>query len=533
VLVDLPGLNDPNPAREQVTKKYIEEARYIWLVCNSQVGIDRVFTQVLRESGLFFRLFLEGRLGAFSVIATRIDDINLEAILAQMGVELDDFDGDYAAPLQFRREEIASHIQRNLLAIAEDIVSRAESSDHREAFIQRVRSVPVFSISTAAYLHATGRMPLYQGMRLAPEDTQVPRLIDHLQSITLEQSYASQVEASCLRMQMLHDQVRRFFLDLINRIEQDSEVARCEWDALSQVADQTISEGATALQQVRIRFEATLDQHCLSFEQRLAEMDARAELGLTAIFTSWDAIHWRSLQAAVKRNGKWFSRATGRDINFNRDIARAYLDLLPFIWEDFFGTRLSDLINEVANGTESELQKTAARLKGALDMLRQQPDGIRESMETSLRAAGESFRLQAGQVGAALTAQIQRTRQSLSSGMVETVANFMVPAYVEAGQDPGGSGIKRRMLDILARYAEKHAPSLFINMRQELTDGVTVLQGSMKPQLSKIVGYGEGILDHFRQNMGGHQIATPELREKIQGALNSLPPAVSLPNDGP
>ena len=524
VLVDLPGLNDPNPAREQVTKKYLEEARYIWLVCDSQKGIDRVFTRVLRDNGFFFRLFLEGRLGAFSVIATRVDDINIEAILTQMRIELEDYDGNYAAPLEFRRKEIAAHIQRNLLAIAEDIVARADGSEPREAFLQRVRAVPVFSISTAAYLHAEGRMPLYQGMPLAPEDTHVPRLIEHLHSITLEESYASQVEASCRRLQMLHEQVRRFFLDLIRRVEQDSEEARREWDELGKVAEQAISEGGTALQDVRIRFEESLDQHCLAFDGRLADLDARAALALKAIFTSWEGIHWRSLQAAVKRGGEWFSRATGRDINFNRDVARAYLDLLPFIWEDFFGTHLSKLIGEVASATEAELQKTAARLKGAMDMLHQQPDGIRESMEASLRAAGESFQLQSGQVGAALTAQIQRTRQSLSSGMVATASSFMGPAYAEAGADPGGTGIKRRMLDTLARYAEQHAPSLFINMRQELTEGVTVLQTSMKPQLSKIVGYGEGILDHFRQNMGGHQIVTPELREKLRAALDCLPP---------
>src|ERR1039458_6292251 len=41
VLVDLPGLNDPNPAREQVTKRYLNDAHHIWLVCNSQTGIDR------------------------------------------------------------------------------------------------------------------------------------------------------------------------------------------------------------------------------------------------------------------------------------------------------------------------------------------------------------------------------------------------------------------------------------------------------------------------------------------------------------
>ncbi len=106
VLVDLPGLNDPNPAREQVTKRYLNDARYLWLICNSQTGIDRVFTQLLRDNSLLYKLYMEGRLDAFSVITTRIDDINLGAILEQMGVDPDDFDGDHSKPLKFRRKEI-------------------------------------------------------------------------------------------------------------------------------------------------------------------------------------------------------------------------------------------------------------------------------------------------------------------------------------------------------------------------------------------------------------------------------------------
>jgi Dynamin family len=225
VLVDLPGLNDPNPARERVTKEYMEEARYVWLVCNSQTGIDRVLTQTLRENGLLFRLFLEGRLDVFSVIATRIDDMNLEAVLTQMGGDTDDFDGSYGPILQYRRTEIASHVQRNLTAIAEDIAAKADAGEYRGSFFDRVRSIPVFSISTNGYLHAIDRMPLYQGMKFSPEETHVPKLINHLQSVTLEQSYKTQIEAALRRLRMLHDQARRFFLNAIQRIEADSDQA--------------------------------------------------------------------------------------------------------------------------------------------------------------------------------------------------------------------------------------------------------------------------------------------------------------------
>src|SRR5262245_59259213 len=223
VLVDLRGLNDPNPAREQVTKRYLEEARYIWLVCNSQTGIDRVFSQILRDDGFLFRSFIEGRLNAFSVIATRADDINLDAVLEQMGISPDDFDGDFSAPLEFRRREIASYIQSHLLEIAQDIVARAAAPEQREAFFERICPIPAFTVSTSAYLHANGRLPNYQGMKLTPEDTYIPCLIDHLHSITLEHSYIMQVEASSRRLRLLYDQVRRFFLDQIRRIDQDNE----------------------------------------------------------------------------------------------------------------------------------------------------------------------------------------------------------------------------------------------------------------------------------------------------------------------
>jgi hypothetical protein len=247
VLVDLPGLNDPNPAREHVTKQYLNEARYIWLICNSQTGIDRVFTQLLRENALLFRLFLEGRLGEFSVVTTRVDDINLEAILAQMGVSIEEYDGDYTAPLAFRRKEIASHVHKNLLSIAADIVSKAAETEHQEAFLDRIRNIPVFSVSTAAYLHSQGLMPLYKGMRLSGEESHLPLLIAHLTSITLQQSYQGQVEASCRRLEILHDLAHRFFLTQIQSAELDSATAKAEFEKLSGAAHGSRSRAASAV----------------------------------------------------------------------------------------------------------------------------------------------------------------------------------------------------------------------------------------------------------------------------------------------
>jgi hypothetical protein len=523
VLVDLPGLNDPNPARERVTRKYLQDAHHIWLVCNSQTGIDRVISQLLRDNGLLFRLYLDGRLDAFSVVATRMDDINIETVLDQMGKDPEEHDGDPRGPLEFKREQIRQHVRDRLVSIATDIATKAGETERREAFLQRVREIPVFSISTNAFLHAKGKMPHYHGLKLSADDSHVPHLIDHLHSITLEDSYKTQLEASRRRLWMLYDYVRRFFSDLLRRIDVDTADSQREWGTFSKVAGAAIEDGERQLSGIRSRAESTLGGRVQSFEERLAELDSRAGGALSAVFTSWEAVNWRSLQAAVRRGGYWYSRSLQREFDFNRDVARAYLDLVPFVWDDFFGKHLSQLIDDVVDETESELAKTAARVNGALEMLHQTPPGLRDSINSGLLAAAEGFKLQAAQVRAELTAQIQRTRQVLSNGMVETAAGFMQKAYEEAAQVPGGTGIKRRMLDALIRHARKEAPSLFVGMRRDLGEGVSVLQGGMTPQLSRIVAHGEAVLDRMRQNLGAHEVVRPEQRGALEAALSALP----------
>lgn len=522
-LVDLPGLNDPNPAREQITKRYLANAKYVWLVCDCQTGITRVFFDVLRDNALLFELYIQGRLDAFSVIATKFDQIDLENTLLEMGIEPQAYHGDFSDVLAYRRNEVKKFVRENLSKIAHDISVRADKASVQEEFFRRVNAIHIFPVSTSAYLHAVGKNPLFQGMKMSPETSHLPDLLSHLNTITQEQSVRAQVDAARRRLKILREQIRSFFLDRIRNVELDNETAKQEAAMLTQVAAQAVAEGQTSLRELQIRSEAALDERCGGFEQRLEESQKRAAQSLRAVFNSWESINWRSLQAAVKRDGVWFSRSTNREFDFNRDVARAYLDLLPFVWEEFFGVHLSKLITDVTQGTQAELQKTAKHIQGALDMIKHQPPGIRESMKASLHAASEGFALQSAQVIADLNAQIQRTRQQLSAGMVATAAKFMQQAYDEAAADPGGPGIKGRMLAKLVKYASQHGPMLFNSIRQELSEGVALLQTSMKPQLSKLIDFGDGILLRFGQNTGNIEPPSAEDKNHIEESLKTYP----------
>ena len=523
VLVDLPGLNDPNLAREQVTKKYLKDAQYIWLICNSQTGIDRVFSHLLRDEGLLFRLFLEGRIGVFSVITTRVDEMNIEAVLEQMGVALEEYDGDCRPVLAFRRGGIAKHVQKALGSIAEDIAARADPGEHRTAFFDRIAAVSVFSIATAAYLHEIGRMPLYQGMKMSAEETHIPRLIEHLHSITLKESYKTRIEASHRRLQLLHDQASRFFLSRIERIESEDESARKEWLEFVRVAEQGIDEGKREMETVLGRLDESLALRRLAFEEKLVDLQTRAAKNLNAVFAEWNIINWRTLRSAVERNGRWYSSALHREFDLNRDVARAYLDLIPFIWDDFFGAQLAELTDGVARRCQDQLRLSVERVSGAIAMLRSQPDGVLDGMNANLATANESFKLRTDEARAGLAAHIQRTRQELATGMIEAAKAFMQPAYSEAAQDLGGTGTKKRMLQIISDRAHHHGPKLFSTIHTGLAEGVGVLEGTMKSRMKKIVAYGTGVLDQFRHNTLNHHAVQSHQLEAFRAALSELP----------
>lgn len=306
-------------------------------------------------------------------------------------------------------------------------------------------------------------------------------------------------------------------------MEVESDQARASWADFVRVSGSAVDEGREGLKSIRARSEEALKQRFLSFEQELADLDVRAEKGLSSVFSAWNQINWRSLRSAVERKGVWFSVSLQREFYLNRDIARAYLDLVPFVLDDFFGVHLTALTADVAANSGAELHKTGERLKGAMGMLRSRPDGMKEAVDTSLRTADLSFQVRSGEVQAALTAQIQRTRQALTSGIVEAAASLMEPAYSAAASIPVGTGIKKKMLEKIVLHAKQHAPKLFINIRQELMEGVGLLQASMPPQHTKIIDYGASVLDQFEHNTTADQALTPEQRGILQTIFNHLP----------
>ena len=87
-LVDAPGVNDDNGARDRVVKEYLKNADSVWIVSNIKRAVnDRTAKDMLSES---FRrqLLMDGQYGQIVFVATQSDDLHASELRDNLGLDL-------------------------------------------------------------------------------------------------------------------------------------------------------------------------------------------------------------------------------------------------------------------------------------------------------------------------------------------------------------------------------------------------------------------------------------------------------------
>ncbi|MCA9421181.1 MAG: dynamin family protein [Nitrospira sp.] len=87
-LVDLPGLNDPNAARAEITREFLRTSPIVWVVFSMVRGLTEDIQRILHEEKLLRTLIFSGTYKGLSLIGTKADDIDLN-IADQLGLTED------------------------------------------------------------------------------------------------------------------------------------------------------------------------------------------------------------------------------------------------------------------------------------------------------------------------------------------------------------------------------------------------------------------------------------------------------------
>jgi hypothetical protein len=238
-------------------------------------------------------------------------------------------------------------------------------------------------------------------------------------------------------------------------------------------------------------------------------------------------MHHMTLRACLVRGGEFLS-STGKNYDFNKDIALPLLESIPFTWDDFFGQHLRESLTEVREQLKArgevflERLKSEASQSGVFDA-----DRI-ASLSSDIELSQRNIEFHVEEKTNGVLKTIQRVRTELGDGISKTIRDSMLPAYA-AAKGESGPGMKARMLKVITDHARRSCNQLFDNILAELTDGVVELGLQFNHdlrELSDIVGQqadrvsgnlGLGEVQNQAQSVESMRHVLEELLEELTG----------------
>jgi hypothetical protein len=476
-LVDLPGINDPNEAREQVTRRYLKECKFVWLVFNAKRILTKDMVELMLSEEFFRQLIMDGRADRMAFISTHADNnINFEEACGQYN--LDD-DAPLTDILQARKRNLRGPVEVILSDMVGQLASRSgEDSSRIQTVRERLCRFKLFCVSARDFLLFVNKRGGRNKPALeTPDQTELPALQAHLAELVRlygREHHDQQIED---QLAALHREVERELQALRLRVKQRSE--------MNERQRQEVRAAATA---ARTFLDKKLKEFCQRYEQDLVARQEtlmerfkhgkkRGRDGVENTLRAWRSMHFGTLSAVCRNSGR-FSGTTGiHDLPEN--LAGPLLDSIAFTWDEFFGERLNAVMGEwyskLLNLARQQTQEFLAAV------YRQLGSGsrLRFDLEELTKTTEKVLLEQLAQSRAELQERIDTTRATLYERIPERVRVHMRPAFVKAGAETG-KGMRDWIVDIHLRPAAfEVARVVFQEAENEIEAELRALQATL------------------------------------------------------
>jgi len=461
-LVDLPGLNDPNEARVEITRKYLRTSPFVWVLFSMVRGLTHDIQVILHEEKLLRTLVLSGSYGALSLIGTKADDIDTN-IAPQLGLPDDCTTEDL---IRTYCDQTVVEARKQLEQMVRDLAGSMEDSKALERMIEIARKVRVHTTSASAYnkLKGIGRLRKDYGLSIE-DDTGIPGVIRHLSEIGKQAGAAFNAETALKRLVQLRDEISFFFR------------------AKAQLPAPEMEQARSRIQKERENFsyaiksiQASANGELKSFRERFLEkidpLFAKSVQGVKRVTLGWQGINWATLRAIVQRDGNFKSPSTGRSYDLNEDLAEPLLGQLPVSWEQYFtddlGRVTSEFVVRITESGRNFCEKTSLIIDLMFNM---QDKSIEEQLawfqdKVSLLAKGAKDRV---------FDQVLDRRRELAAKMPLVACKRMKPGYKDAKTE-SGTGMKMRILNKIIPLAELSAEPIYSTIQHDLLEGLNDLE---------------------------------------------------------
>jgi len=446
-LVDLPGIGIVNDSFREVTADYMRNrARGVLLVTDSR-GLRVEDAALLRDSGFLNRLLHSADDPAADpivllVAVVRVDDVaeeNFRNERSLLGA------GSASKAEHFRRhaERSREDVRKRISELLEETWVR--DTKGKDLVLNSIaQSMQVFPVSSIQYRRLIAPDPEDgQSFLKDPSDTNIPALRDAIAALAHDALAESERRYEELCRRFLAMVRTRLNLLVVQAGEQQSSEA--DTHAFAQRLMQATDPIRREYDLRRGRFGNFLRSTVpTQIDGRLTYASNKARENLSNYLKNLEGAHWRTLQAAVRREGAFNGRVT---INLVQDFILQYeapvaelwsREILQFIRKETkaFSTYLEDAVGKLLAVAQDKGAPTSAVL---LEAIR---DDVHSRSEQVVSVGDD---------------EVQRIRMTVRTELVRTIEDpirISCRRFVEENRDVG-KGVKSRIHELFRELANE------------------------------------------------------------------------------
>jgi hypothetical protein len=499
-LVDLPGLNDPNAAREAVTRHYLETSNFVWVVYDMRRVLTGDMTGELEKSGLFRRLVTEGREGALSFVGTSADQISPKADRTMLGLPPD---ASFKEIALARRAKSAELVRAQLMQLATRLgeSSSAAAGTAHTSLNEAVAEFPILTVSAQNYLTLRGLFESTTAPILDDEpSTGIPALVNHLQQ-TVERNVGDR-RTDRLRLQFA--QIEADVHARISAFRSSRSLGSLSKEEVAAAGNNAARFLDAQFQSVLASFDSSLATANSRFESQFAADVASASGVAQVLYGRWRSMPWNTLQACCRRGGTFIGSTGSWDIG--GEVSAAVMSCITLTWADFFGRELTGLVGSADASAAQAIAEYRLHLAAGFDEF--MPDDAARQKARSLASQDVATRLLAT-VDAATPAALDTIRKSqstLSRWIERELQAGLAPAYAQAAGQYG-DGMRDRMAGILFEATRTSLEATLQRVHHTLREQTAGLRAELTARLehalrdahTSAVQYGEDLVRSIEQ----------------------------------
>jgi hypothetical protein len=471
-LVDLPGLNDPNAARIEVTREFLRTSPFVWLMFPMVRGLTQDIQTILGEEKLLRTLVFSGTYNALSLIGTKCDEIDVDAA-PQLGLSED------AGLPEIIREycrQTESSARDQLVEMVRDLAGMDEGGETLNRMLDMARKIAVHTTSASAYMRLAGISKSRKDYGIEKiTETGIPGIHAHLNRIAGEAGAEFSALMASRRLDQLRSEIAFFFRAQATHGSPESAALR----ARIQAARQSF---IGKVEHANHEADHRLSIYRETFVDGLRPMLQSSVEGVRKVCQQWSGTHFMTLKAIVLRDGVFKSPSNGKYFDFNSDLTEPLMGRLPVSWERYFTDQLGRVVDDFAVKVDAAGSAFCEHVRLIIDM------GVNRNvslLDEQLKWFEAKVKLLVQESKARIQVEVTARRSELAASIPLVARNYMIPAYEEA-KGESGRGMKERMLGKLEGCAMRSAPKIYDTIQRDLLAGLQDIEALMLGALKSL-----------------------------------------------